>query len=402
MLKGYHFVYFGPEPWEGLWRNRHQLMTRFAKHNLVLYVEPRRHLRPTLAAWKSEKLSLAPWRWKPLSHIENSLYVYHQPPFAPISGGPLLRTATKRLRQGLLSAAARRLNLNKPIVWISRPSLADLRGVFDARLTIYHVVDEYSEYVNDSPAQRARTRSHEQSVLRQADLVVVVSPSLLADKRQYNPHTHLVPNAVEYEAYEQCLTSGAPLPDDLAAVPRPRLGYIGLIGGKLDLALLEDVARARPAWSLVFLGALAERREEKDWGRLSALPNVHYLGQVPAARVPDYVRGFDVGLMPYRQNRHVQYVSPLKLYDYLAAGKPVVSVPMPALDGFRHVVHTATDAAGFVAAIETVLREDTPDLALARRQLAAANSWEQRVEHLSGLIQARLGQADPVVAAGRT
>jgi glycosyltransferase involved in cell wall biosynthesis len=394
MLKGFDFVYFGPEPWGGLWRNRHQLLTLLAAHNRVLYIEPQRHLRPTLAEWRHGRLGLAAWRWQPLSHIKNGLYVYHHPPFAPVSGLAVLRLITRFLRRRLLQSAARRLHICKPIVWISRPTLTDLCDVFDARLTIYHVVDEYSAYVNDDPAKQARTRERERDVLGTADMVIVVSASLQAAKSRYNPHTYLLPNGVPYAAYEQRLTGDAPVPAHLAAVPRPRLGYIGLIGDKLDLDLLESVARARPAWSLVFVGALAWEQGAQAWERLVALPNVHYLGQVAAQQVPDYVCGFDVGLMPYRQNRHVQFIDPLKLYDYLAAGKPIVSVPMPALDSFQNQVYAAGTPAEFEVAIDLALREDSPGRILERQRQAAAHSWERRVERLSDFIQARLEQMD--------
>lgn len=390
MLAGYNLVYFGPEKWDGLWRNRHWLMSLFARQNRVLYVEPRQYLRRTLADWREGQLSLAPWRWRPISHIKDGLYVYHHPPFAGIISRPPLSWVTSYLRRSLLTATSRRLGIQQPIVWISRPSLVDLLDVFDARLTIYHVVDEYSAYPGQSSTQQAQMRARDREMLRVADLVIVVSQSLLSDKSQYNSHTYMVPNAVHYRAYEQCINSDISVPPDLAAVPEPRLGYIGLIGDKLNFELLSAIARARPAWSLVFLGAVADSVDTTQWGRLCRLSNVHYLGQVPATQVPEYVCGFDVGLMPYRHGRHAENISPLKLYDYLAAGKPVVSINIPALNGFRHVVGVADSPAAFVAELERALHATEPALIEERRRLAAANSWESRVEQISNLIQAGL------------
>jgi hypothetical protein len=355
MLVGHNLIYLGPEPWEGLWRNRHWLMTLFARQNRVLYVEPERHLRPTLAAWKSRQLSLAPWRWRSLTDVQDGLHVYHPPPFAPVTGLPLARAATAALRRGSLRAAARKLGLWQPIVWISRPSVAALAPVFDARLTIYHVVDEYSAYPGTDERKRARLQAAEQALLRTVDLVIVSSRALLEAKRPSHPRTYLVPNAVNLDGYRQHLEGGAPLPPDLAALPRPRLGYVGLIGARLNFDLLEAVARAHPAGSLVLVGAVTMPHASERWERLTALPNVHYLGQVPAARVPEYVGGFDVGLLPYALGNHTHYIDPLKLYDYLAADKPAASVDLPALEGYRQVVYVGNTPDEFVAAVQAAL-----------------------------------------------
>jgi glycosyltransferase involved in cell wall biosynthesis len=196
-----------------------------------------------------------------------------------------------------------------------------------------------------------------------------------------------VPNGVNVAGYEAQLNRGAPLPPELARVPQPRLGYVGQISSKLDFELLTAVARARPDWSLVFVGSLTGSAAQADWQALRALPNVFDLGQVPAARVPEYVCGFDVGLMPYRRNEHSQNIDPLKLYDYLAAGLPIASVDLPALDDFRCQVRVGNAPAEFCAALEAALLERSPAQAAERRRVAAQNSWEQRVETISTLIE---------------
>ena len=143
---------------------------------------------------------------------------------------------------------------------------------------------------------------------------------------------------------------------------------------------------------MVFVGTLAES-VPPGWEALRALPNVRHVSGVPAARVPEYVCGFDVGLMPYAPSEHAQAIDPLKLYDYLAGGKPVVSADLPALEGYRHVVRVASTPGAVVAAVEAALREQAPELAAERRRLAAANSWEHRLEALSSLIETQLSGA---------
>jgi hypothetical protein len=390
MITGHNLVYLGPERWDGLWRNRHWLMSYLARGNRVLYVEPQRSLRRTAADWRAGRVSLAPWKWRALSHIQDELYVYHAPPFAPVTGLAGARTVAEGLRRQLLRRAARRLKLAQPIVWMARPDVASLASVFAAQLTIYHVVDEYSGYPGMSPAARARQRDAELPLLQQADLVIVTSRALWEAKRQHNPRTFLVPNGVDLPGYERHLARGAPMPPELAAIPRPRLGVIGLIGPKLDFDLLQAVAEARPDWSFVFLGAVSAGGAASGWTRLAAQPNVFYLGQVPAERVPEYVCGFDVGLMPYIRAGHLPYSDPLRLYDYLAASIPVASVDLPSLESYRAVVHIGNGPGPFQAAVEAALTDTAAEQAEVRRQLAARCTWDQRVEDISSLILAHL------------
>jgi UDP-galactopyranose mutase len=180
------------------------------------------------------------------------------------------------------------------------------------------------------------------------------------------------------------------VPSELGAVPRPRLGVIGLIGPKLDFDLLQAAASARPDWSFVFLGAVSAAGAAGGWTRLAAQPNVFYLGQVPAARVPEYVCGFDVGLMPYIRSGHLPYSDPLRLYDYLAAGIPVATVDQPWLEGYRTAVHTGTGPGPFLEAIEAALTDTDAERVAVRRQLAAQCSWDRRVAVISELIESRL------------
>jgi hypothetical protein len=273
--------------------------------------------------------------------------------------------------------------------------------VFDARLTIYHVVDEYSGYPGMSPAARAHQREAELRLLRHIDLVIVTSRALWEVKRQHHPHTFQVSNGVDLQGYERHLARGAPVPPDLAAVPRPRLGVLGLIGQKLDFDLLQAVAEARPQWSLVFVGRVSAAGADGGWPRLAARPNVYFLGEVAAARVPEYVCGLDVGLMPYVHTGHIPYSDPLRLYDYLAAGIPVASIDLPSLDGYRSAVHIGDGPEHFGAAIEAALADTSAERAAARRQLATQCAWTERVETISGLILAHLTrQPKPVAAAG--
>jgi glycosyltransferase involved in cell wall biosynthesis len=390
MLTNHQFIYFAPGPWDGLWRNRQQLMSIFARRNKVLFVERRLSVRSAVQQMKQGRLTLATLRQPGLRQISENLFVFRYPVWAPLSGRSPLKQFTRASRKRTLLQATEKLGLSDPIVWFSRPEMVtELEELPAPRLRIYHVVDEYAAYAGMSPAEQERNQILEREMLRRADLVIVVSPKLYETKRPYNPHTYLVPNAVNFDAYTAALAN-ARLPSDLEAIPEPRLGYIGLIGDKLDFEALIQLAQEPSPWHLVFIGELRVVEEAERWDCLRRFPNVHYLGQVEAARVPDYVKGFQVGLMPYKLNQHAENISPLKLYEYLAAGLPVVSPDILAAREFGPSITLASNPQTFGQSVKLALLEQRPHQQRLRRQLAAGHTWEARAEQLSELIQARL------------
>jgi glycosyltransferase involved in cell wall biosynthesis len=204
-----------------------------------------------------------------------------------------------------------------------------------------------------------------------------------------NRNTYLVPNGVNYQAYSDALADPQ-FPAELSTIEMPRLGYSGLIGDRLDLEMLRTLAERHSEWSLVFLGEARVEQQAEIWQALLALPNVHYLGQVDVSHVPNYLKGFQVGLMPYTLGRESDNISPLKLYDYLATGLPVASMDIPAAREFSSYIHLASRAADFSGAISAALADTAPARCQERRRVASQHTWEARVEQLSDLIQAQL------------
>jgi glycosyltransferase involved in cell wall biosynthesis len=281
--------------------------------------------------------------------------------------------------------------MSQPIVWFYHPQWVDLvNEIPSARLLIYHIVDEYTSYRGDTLPKRRMIAERERKMMAQVDAVVVVSKDLYEAKRSFNACTYLVPNGVDYQAYANALADPR-VPEDLQRIPTPRLGYSGLIGDKLNFDMLRELARENPEWSLVFVGPVNTRGETETRRALQAMPpNVHYLGAVEWCQVPYYVKGFDVGLMPYIQDRHAQTISPMKLYDYLAAGLPIASMDIPAAREFRPYLHLAATPQDFSVAVRSALADTSPERREARRRVAARHTWEARVEQLSGLLQSQL------------
>ena len=258
-------------------------------------------------------------------------------------------------------------------------------GKFGEILSIYHVVDEYAGYTGQDQGRRREIQKTEQNLLEMVDLSIVVSQELLEAKSGEQRKIFVVPNAVDFAAFSAA-SERAETPADLAAVPRPRIGYSGLIGVRLDLDLVYAAAAARPESHYVFIGSVDRRDCSQELRRLESRPNIHFLGEKPAACVPDYVASFDVGMLPYHMNLETRHISPLKLYEYLAAGLPVVSTPIPATRPFSELIHVAGSSDGFVRALSLALDQDSKECRQKRQRLAGENTWEHRVSQIEEII----------------
>ncbi len=396
MINGESFVYFGPEPWQSMWRNRHQLMSRLAAANRVVYVDPRPYVDEVLAGLRHRALTwagLCAGGIQPAAGPAAAVSVYRTPRCAAVGGPPPVRAVTHWLRRQGLRRALAQAGLARPIVWISTPAQFDARFDLPARLRVYHIVDDYLGYHDLSEAQRVSWAARERSLIDWADLVVTVSGELMDSKGAGNPKFRLLPNAVDAAAYR----GPAPaLPAALAGLPRPILGYVGLISVRLDLALLDALAAAHPDWTLVLMGTVYRGGCETLLDRLAARSNVRLLPPVPGDQVPAYVRSFDVGLLPYRVTRETRHASPLKLYEYLAAGLPVVAAQVPGAEQFSDVIALADGQAAWEAAIAAGLAAAASVAArvAARRAAVALHTWDARVETLSGYLAEALARRE--------
>ncbi|MCS7038849.1 MAG: glycosyltransferase [Caldilineales bacterium] len=389
MLAGYDIVCFSPNPWQALWRNRHQIMSRLARQNRVLFVEPAPYLRRVLAdlSRRGPAAVASPSLVSPLPN----LWVYRAPGYAAVSGRPPLADLTFALRRRHLRQTLRRLGFDRPLLWVFQYNVGEMVGHLDERLRIYHAVDEYAAYELDFPpaqeeARRAHIRALEADLIARMDLVFVASEALYESKRPLHPHVVLVPNGADYEHFAR---PGRP-PATMASLPRPRLVFAGAINEKIDLALLAEVAARRPDWQVVLIGPVTLRRPAPALVRLQGLTNVHFLGEQPPTDLPAFLHAGDVCLMPYVRNEWTRNISPLKLYEYLATGLPIVATPIPAVAPFADLVFVAADPEGTMAAIVQALADDSPERRRRQQEVARQHTWDNRLERMSAAIMERL------------
>ena len=195
-----------------------------------------------------------------------------------------------------------------------------------------------------------------------------------------------MPNAVDYNSYDSALQSNSDPPKDLRVLPKPIIGYSGLISSRLDFEIIDYIAIKHPEWSLVLMGGV-NKGCDNILHRFRKFKNIHLPGLKPIDQVPYYVKNFDVCIIPYGKNEQSENLSPLKLYDYFAMGKPVVTTDFPAARKFQHVIKISNSKETFLKNIEDVILSDNNQLFIERRKIALENTWDHRIEELSKIIQ---------------
>ncbi len=377
--------------WDSPWKNNQQIMSLQARSNRVLYVGPPLGLREAIdgvgAPAKHPQI---------LERVGDTLYIYHEPRL--LARARVTRRfsqpfnwATERLRLTHVRWLARRLRFRAPILWVFDPMLVHALGTFREKLLIYHVIDNYDGYFPPTAmALRAAIVKNQERMLRRADVVFAVSETLYERCLEYNSNSFLIPNGVNYELFQAAMDNGE-VPLDLRLIPRPIIGYAGVIAPLIDFSLLQRVTREYPEWSLVLVGPVELGMHRPKLDALLTRRNVYYLGAKCVEEVPNYIKCFDVGIIPYQVNELTAHSDSLKLYEYLACGRPVVSTDVASVRRFRPLVEIAVDAVEFGRCVKKSLSE-APHWAKVRIAVAREHSWQRRVEVMGEVIRQHLSR----------
>jgi len=298
-----------------------------------------------------------------------------------------LRRLNEHAYYACLRRALCRLPGKQLIVWLSHPLHAGALRAFPRRaLACYDWTDDWAAFdilpVKD-PAELVALNDY---ILQQVDLVFAVSAELERRAAAVNPHIYRAPNATDLQKLGGAAVDG-PVAPELADLPRPIIGYLGQVADKMDYTLIGQVAQARPSWSFVFVGPVWQSKQDRVVA-LKALGNVHFLGARPFDRLVPYLRGFDVCTLPHTLSALTRSMDPIKLYDYLATGKPIVSTPVAGVERFTDVVRIAEGPTAFVSALDAALSENG---ALTGQRLAYArsNTWTARADQMWRVIEHR-------------
>lgn len=391
MLHGRDVICISSIDWDFIWQGHQQIMsTLAAQGNRVLFIENTGVRAPTLKDLpRLKKRAVNWWRSTKGFRKENeNLYVY-SPLVLPFPYSRIARLINRLVIGHSLRSWMRAMGFSRPIVWafLPTPLVQDLLRILDPKVTVYYCIDNLAE----SSLLARRIARFEVELLRRADLVFVTSQDLYDHARRHNPRAEMFSFGVDLEQFEKvrALPEEVAIPEELRRLPRPIAGYVGGIHKWLDQRLVVEVAGRLPETSFVFVGPI-----QTDVSGLRRLPNIHLLGERSHEEIPCYVRGFDVGLIPYVISSYTDHVYPTKLNEYLAMGKPVVSTDLKEIENFNRlnegVVRIGADSEKFASEVAEVVRSDKEEDWFARIAAAGQNSWQKRIERMSKLIEEQL------------
>jgi teichuronic acid biosynthesis glycosyltransferase TuaH len=273
-------------------------------------------------------------------------------------------------------AATDSLGMTNPVLWLCTPISAPLIGSLGEDLVVFDAIDDWRKHPEMGPYRTAAAEGYE-LIRRRADVILSVSESLAKSLAGGRAESHWVPNGVDLALF----TPEGPRAKDVLELPAPRIGYAGVVERRVDLEMMAKVATSMPSLSFVFVGPFDRRLVSS----LKRQPNVHFLGSRPFEELPSYVRAMDVCLMPHRVDAFTRSMNPLKLYEYLACGRPVVSTPVSGTEQFDGLIAIANNPPQFVDSIARSLAS-RPEEQARRRAAAEGHSWERRVNDMLEIV----------------
>jgi len=303
----------------------------------------------------------------------------------PLHRFVVVRALNRALTRLTVAMLKRRYHVDKPIAWFVVPHLAAVAGSLGQALSVYYCTDDYPTMPG---VDTAAVRRMDDDLTRKADLVFAASATLLERKRALNSAAHLSPHGVDFEHFHSAQDPALRVPEDVARVQGPVVGFFGLVERWIDVDLLAWLAEQRPAWRFVMIGRVALPESE-----VPRKANLLFLGQRPYADLPAYGKRFDVAIIPYRLTPQVLHANPIKLREYLALGKPIVSVSTPEIDAFADWVRIARTREEFLAALDRAVAQGLSDEERTRQlELASTLTWDAQLEKVMRIVQDRLAE----------
>ena len=390
MTTDFDILILSTQDWDALPTRKHHWARNFAaRGNRVLYVEQQMHWLGWLVDWRRQ-FGRA-WRW--LSgprEVSERLWVFPLPIVAPcFQMSSLINSFNNWLLAPVLRWALGRIHFKRVVLWAYTPHSAGLVDRMGEQLVVYECVDEFS-------AARGLVRgktiaAQERQLLKLADIVIVTHPNLSQSKTIGERRPYLIPNGADIAHFARADVTGTEPAAAVASLPHPVVGFHGWIQYWIDFDMISYAARKHPEWSFAMIGPV-EPLARVD--KVRGMANVYFLGRQPYEQIPDFVAGFDVCINPFVLDNLANSVSPIKLYEYLASGKPVVSVDMPAAREFSDLMPLVRTPEQFVRALEDVLSKVNNHTvsgdAVLRQQAVACFSWEARFRQVEEVLRESL------------
>ncbi len=368
--------------WDWVWQRPQQFLSRLSRRHEVLFVEgpvsvsgleasysTRRHFSnfPNITVFQT---FIPDGRWHDGHWVDGERH-------------RLLREALAGPLKGRFDGA---------VQWFYDPmAVTAFAGRMNESAIVYDCMDELSQFKGAPPALVERERD----LLRVADVVFAGGRKMHESKSRFNANCHFYGCGVDVEHFGRARDAKTSVPDDMAALSGPTLGYFGVVDERLDYELLAKLADADPDWNIVMVGPMTKI----DPAIVPQRPNLHWLGGREYSRLPAYAKGFDVCLMPFARNEATEYINPTKALEYMATARPIVSSDVPdVVSNFSSVVGIARSHDEFIALCRTALQSPDQQAVARGVQMAEDNTWDAIVAkleaHIDDVLAARAAAQD--------
>lgn len=376
-LRGRDILCFGHD-WTSDPLSKTHLMRVLAKDNRVLWVNSLALRKPTSSAKDLKRVASKLKRFtEPVREVEDNIFVLN-PLAVPAYGNAFVRGFNRRFLLAQVRKAMKGLAFKNPINLVFIPAAGLLTGRLGAEKLIYYCVDEYTAFTGAAKG----LKEIEDQLFRDADLVIVSAEKLLKEKKKFNEKTFLIRHGTNWVHFRKALAEETEVPREIRDLPRPIIGFHGLLADWVDFEGIRAVAEHFKDGSVVLVGKTSVDAEQKV-RVLDGIDNLHFMGRRPYDDLPAFCKGFDVGINPFLINDLTLAANPLKVREYLAAGLPVVSSDLPEVRILKHCF-TYDSRAGFIAQIEKAL-EDTS----TRHEISdsvESESWESKIDQLREIM----------------
>ena len=381
-LRGAEIVCVGFSDWSAdLLTNQQHLLARAAAHNKILFVESLGLRKPQLASKDMRRILRRLGRAASPLRVEDGVSVL-SPLVLPLHSNEPVRRLNSRLLRAYVSHGMRRLGMREPILWSFVPQAEVLIDWMHPSKVLYYIDDDHAAKAG---IDAASFLAAEERFARRADVVLASAPELVSKMQMLNGNVHYAPNVADTKLFAGALRDG-PVDPELAALPGPRIVFVGaILAAKIDLDLVVQMARLRPDWTFAFVGPVGPGDPRTNVDALRAAGNIHLLGPRPYEQLPRVLRGADAAIVPYHLDGEMRSVFPMKTYEYLAAGLPVVSTPLVTLEDVPEILK-APDAEGFVATLAQAMESDSPQERERRSRAAQSHSWESRLDQIAEVL----------------
>ena len=377
ILRGRDIVCFSHD-WTGDPLSKTHLMRVLSRDNRILWINAIANRMPTTSSKDINRIfkKLKSFT-EPIREVEPNIFVLN-PLAIPAYGNEIVRQFNEKFLVSQVKKAMRKLNFKTPINMIFNPAAGLLAGKIGESELVYYCVDEYTAFTGASKG----LKEIEEELFRRADLVIVSAEKLLDNKKQFNKNTFIIRHGVDFSHFRTALDEKTEIPVDIKDLPRPIIGFHGLLADWVDYELIKKTAAHFANGSIVLIGKIAVDAEQKI-KILNDIPNVHFLGRKPYAELPNFCKAFDVALNPFAISDLTLAANPLKVREYLAAGLEVVSTDIPEVRilDFCRIGETHE---GFIRQIEEVLAHPKSKTEIS--DSVKAESWEARIDELRAIM----------------